>query len=331
MNKKYLIVYHLEDNDGCCSAAILKYYLINTLGVNEKDITLFPATYAILDTVEKNNFSEFSGYDSLIMTDVSFNNFNGMEILYDMFGKGNFIWIDHHAPVINTSIERKYDTLINGVRDTSRSAILNAYKYCYDNFDINYLNGTAPLILRYLSAWDSWSTEREGLDFEKTRNINTGFTSESQLSVDYWYNIMSPILFSDPDSTKIAKFLDEMEERGRKINEANDKKNEELIKNCGIGGFTVDKDKRKCIVIFTSGPTSSLVFKSVRGIYDNAVCFKSSSTGNIIISMYNVMDDHSFHCGNYLHEKYGGGGHEGAAGATISIETFLNIMKNKEI
>ena len=330
MDKKYLIVYHLEDNDGCCSAAIFKYYLVNNLNVPESNIGLFPATYVILDTVIANNFSEFAGYDVLIMTDISFNNFTAMEMVYDMFGKANFTWIDHHAPIIKTSIEKKYDTLINGIRDTSRSAILNAYKYCFDNLDIMYNAGKAPIILRYLSAWDSWSTSRENLDFEKTRNINTGFTSESQLSVDYWYKIMSPILFSDPDSTKIAKFLDDMEERGRKINEVTDKKNEELVKNCGIGGFTVD-GKRSCIMLFTSGTTNSLMFKTVRGIYDNAVCFKTTSTGNIIISMYNVIDTHDFHCGEYLHKTYGGGGHEGAAGATISFETFTKILKTKNI
>ena len=73
------------------------------------------------------------------------------------------------------------------------------------------------------------------------------------------------------------------------------------------------------------------MFKTVQGKYDNAVCFKSSNTGNIILSMYNVIDNHSFHCGTYLKNKYGGGGHEGAAGATISIDTFINILKTKKI
>ena len=47
--------------------------------------------------------------------------------------------------------------------------------------------------------------------------------------------------------------------------------------------------------------------------------------------MYNVIDNHEFHCGTYLKNKYGGGGHEGAAGATISIDTFINILKTKSI
>ena len=330
MSKKYLIVYHLEDNDGCCSAAIFKYYLNTVLGIDEKDITLFGATYPILDKVKANNFIDSDGYDSLIITDISFNDFNAMEYLYEKFGKNNFTWIDHHAPVIKTSVERKYDTLINGVRDSSRSAILNAYKYCFDPVDIKYISGEAPIVLRYLSAWDSWSTERENLDFDRTRNINTGFTSESALSVDYWYKIMDTLINSSNYSEEINTLLNSMEERGRKINDANDKKCEELLKTNAMDGFIVDGN-RKCVVLFTSGPTNSLMFKTVQGKYDNAVCFKSSSTGNIILSMYNVIDNHEFHCGTYLKNKYGGGGHEGAAGATIGIDTFINILKTKSI
>jgi len=336
MNKTYLIVYHLEDNDGCSSAALIKYYLVNELHVPEKNIKLFPATYAILNNVLNSDFYYIDenyckvnilDFDYFIMTDISFNDFEGMKIIYDTYGS-NFIWIDHHAPIIKESIKQEYDIKINGIRDTSRSAILNTYKYCYDPLDIAYLNGNAPLVLRYLSAWDSWSISQENLDFDKTRNINTGFTSESKLAVDYWYDLMPKIL--ENDKANIDALLLAMEDRGRKINEAMDKRCEELVKNCGIGGFTVNGNK-SCIIVFTSGPTSSLIFKSVRGQYDNAVCFKSSSTGNVTISLYNVIDTHDFHCGEYLKNKYNGGGHEGAAGATISFDTFCEILKTKQI
>lgn len=327
-NNKYLIVYHLEDNDGVCSAALLKYYLLNNLHADINNITLFPATYAILDKVAENNFSEFEGYDFLIMTDISFNNFNYMEILFDMFGK-NFVWIDHHAPIIRTSEERKFDIKINGVRNIHKSAILNTYQYCFDEFNIKYNAGNAPAILVYLSAWDSWTSEQEKLDFDKVRCVNTGFTSISKLNVDWWFEKMSRILDSE-DYRYNDELIYEMYELGKKINDEADRRSEELVKNCGIGGFTVNGN-RSCIVLFTSGPTSSLIFKTVRGEYDNAVCFKSSSTGNITISMYNVKDTHDFHCGNYLHDKYNGGGHEGAAGATISIDKFTEILKTKQI
>ena len=326
MNKnKYLIVYHLEDNDGVCSAAIIKYYLLNNLHASHVD--LFPATYAILDNVVKHNFMEFEGYDSLIMTDVSFNGFENMEHVFEMFGK-NFVWIDHHAPIIKESEIRKYDIKINGVRDSSRSAILNAYKYCFDEFDIKYNSGTAPLIFRYLSARDSWSTNRENLDFEKTRAVNAGFTSISKISVDWFFERIGRII--DPEDYRYNdEVIEEMYSVGKKIVDEADRRSEELVKNCGQGGYTVNG--RSAILLFTSGPTNSLIFKTVKDKYQNAICVKSSNDGRVILSLYNTgFDDHSFHCGEYLKKTYGGGGHEGAAGCTISKEVFVeHFLKSK--
>ena len=95
MDKKYLIIYHFEDNDGCCSCAIMKYYLINELGVDENNITLFGANYAILSKVYADNFNfilnnkEYNilDFDAVVMTDVSFNEcLNKMEGLYEAKG-----------------------------------------------------------------------------------------------------------------------------------------------------------------------------------------------------------------------------------------------------
>lgn len=335
MDKKYLIIYHFEDNDGCCSCAIMKYYLINELGVDENNITLFGANYAILSKVYADNFNfilnnkEYNilDFDSVVMTDVSFNDFNAIKILYEEFGS-NFTWIDHHAPIITESIKRKYDALINGVRDTNRSALLNAYKYCYDPLDIKYTNREVPYLLRVLSAWDSFTFETEGIDFEYARKVNMGFTSWYKLSTDIWYNNIGNFINGTYEFNK--SYADEGFKIGKKEADEYDKRNESIIKNFGMPGFTVDN--RPAILLFMSEGTSSLIFKSVIDKYKNGVCVKTSPTGNIVLSLYNTdRTDHSFHCGTYLHDKYGGGGHEGAAGATISIETFTKILKTKNI
>lgn len=327
--KKYLIVYHQEDNDGCCSAGLLKHYVVSKLGVSPDLIDYFPATYAILDKVAENNFADFEGYDFVVMTDVSFNNFSDMVKLYEKLGKENFAWIDHHAPVIQKSIETKYDTLINGERNIYKSAILNAYRYCFDPLNINYLSGKAPLVLRYLSAWDSWTYDRENLNFDNCRYINTGFTRESKLDPEYWYKMMP--IFLDPDSEDfVDDLIDKMLCRGFEECRVHDEANEKLVKQAGMPGFTVNGN-RSCIVLFTSGGTSSLLFKSVRGQYDNALCVKSHSSGRVIVSLYNVTDTHDFHCGTYLQKKYNGGGHEGAAGATITFEQLNEILQTKQI
>ena len=202
MDKKYLVIYHKEDNDGVCSAAIMMYYLINKLNANPHDIETFGANYDILSTIADNDFNfatngkeydMLTDFDSIVMTDVSFNKFSIMEILYDTYGD-DFIWIDHHAPIINESIRQHKDKSINGLRDTKRSALLNAYRFCYDKDDVGYKSGKAPYVLRVLSAWDSFTFEQENIDFEYARRVNIGFTKWFDLNVDIWYDMIENII-----------------------------------------------------------------------------------------------------------------------------------------
>lgn len=336
-DKKYLIVYHGEDNDGFCSSAIMKYYLVHELEAEDKNIYLFGTNYATLSKVYEQSFdfvadngeywNMLEDFNHIIMTDVSFNDFNIMKQVYEKYGN-NFTWIDHHAPIINESIKQKYDTVINGVRDIHRSALLNAYKYCYDPLDIKYLNGEAPYLLRVLSAWDSYSFDTENIDFEYARRVNIGFTSWYGLSFDTWYNNIGNFINGTYEFNK--EYADEGYRTGKKEADEYDEKNEKIIKNFGMPGFTVSG--RPAMLVFMSEGTSSLIFKSVMNKYKNGICAKTSPTGNILISLYNTdRNDHSFHCGTYLHDKYKGGGHEGAAGCTITIEQFNKILKNKSL
>lgn len=325
---KYIIIYHRDDNDGVCSAAILKHYLIVKELATEGDITMFPATYTILTQyVNEHGGIEnaFKDWDNIIMTDMSFDTGKWMIKLHEMYGS-RFTWIDHHAPII-AEVDRA-NVIINGVQRTECSAILNAYKYCWDVFDTEYLLGKAPLVLVYLSAWDSFSFERENLDRDEVRMVNTAFTSMSEITVDWYYERMDKILTSWSYNQKLVA---EALELGRRITEKKDKADADMIARNGIGGFTVGPDNRSAVAIFLSGPTNSIMFKSVAGKYQHGIVFKSDNTGNIVVSLYNVVEKHDFHCGEYLKNTYGGGGHEGAAGCTLTIDKFTKIMKTKHI
>ena len=51
--------------------------------------------------------------------------------------------------------------------------------------------------------------------------------------------------------------------------------------------------------------------------------FKHNPSGEWTISLYNIYEDDWFHCGEYLKRIFGGGGHVGAAGATLSENEFI--------
>ena len=135
---KYLLIYHKEDNDGVFSGAIIYDYLLNELKIKPNQIRLLGtdykdlANFAIANTPEDLN----KEYKTIIMTDISFNDPAYMKALYDVF-EDNFIWCDHHAPIIKSSFEYRFDAC-PGVRNTTKSAILCVYEYLYDNMNEIY-------------------------------------------------------------------------------------------------------------------------------------------------------------------------------------------------
>ena len=74
-NKKYLIIYHGEDNDGLFSGALFYDYLIRKMNVPAENIETLGANYNHLADFQKQNSASalHKKYDSIIMTDISFN------------------------------------------------------------------------------------------------------------------------------------------------------------------------------------------------------------------------------------------------------------------
>ena len=147
MNNKILIIYHKEDNDGVFSASIVKYALIHSNKYTDADIDLYGTCYNELSKdFESGKLEKWAlQYSSVIMTDISFNEVKAMKQMYDLFGN-SFVWIDHHKPIIEESKKNNFGKA-NGIRETTRSAILLAYKYYFDVFATNYKDHNIAEIL----------------------------------------------------------------------------------------------------------------------------------------------------------------------------------------
>lgn len=353
MEKNYLIIYHKEDNDGVFSGAMFYDYLLNTLKIPTDNITLIGADYNLLNYYAASHAPEDLKeiYDSIIMTDISFNS-EYMKKLYDEFDT-KFIWCDHHAPIIKESQKLNFDNC-TGIRNTCKSAILCVYEFLYDQFNINYnkierntpipeYDREFPEFFRILSGWDSWSYEREGYSNDWCRHINKGTTIEFGLNFNKVLSVVNYIINIYQKGLDIRyenDLIDNMYKLGKQLNDYDDGVMENIIKNSGDCSWKVrfdDKDKGRPLyhsacAIFHQGATNSLMFKSLKrkGI-NHGLVFKHQTDGNWVLSMYNVNEDEWTHCGEFLKDRYNGGGHKGAAGCTLTEEQFINILKNKTI
>lgn len=334
---RYLLIYHKDDNDGLISGALINKWLKFTYK-KDADITLYPSTYSELSELWESGEvanSWNNEYDYIIMTDLSFNEVSAMKYLKNTF-KNHFIWIDHHAPAIKASIKEGYGGL-EGYRDTNQSAILNAYRYFYDPLNITRENGTLPNVLRVLSAYDSFSYEREGYEFDYVEAVNLGANSMYELDFDKCTQMLNGILYYDyteyvwKASINNDYILTNLEKCGKIIQQYERHKNKKIIADYGDGDWFIENTNRKCIVLFMQGQTSLIMFDSVKHLYSNAAVFKRTATGYWTMSLYNTNTNDNFHCGEYLKEKYKGGGHSGAAGCTLSESKFLKMLKNKRI
>lgn len=331
-NKKYLIIYHKEDNDGCFSAALIYNYLKH-MSVKTEQINLYGCDYNDIDIISevakgnkiKTKIEQLADeYDVLLLTDISFKS-DIMKRLYNSKGN-NFIWIDHHAPIIKDSFKNEFYEA-NGIRDLSRSAILNAYKFLYDQFDNNYIEKQKSIeLLRIMSGFDSWTFDKEGYTKEYAMSVNQGVTNTFLLDIKEIIKYVDTLIYGTHTDEWYQSEIDKFKEIGETYLRVEANKMKEIIQK-SARTYRFDNGERVACGIFYAGQTFSQIFESVKEEFNYGVCFKQLSNNRWTISLYNTSDDVDFHCGEYLKKVYNGGGHKGAAGCQISDEQMIEIIK----
>lgn len=332
--RKFLLIYHREDNDGVFSGAIFYHYLVNELHVPEEDVTLMGVDYnQLTEFIEKRSLKALhQKYTDVIMTDISFNDTDYMKKMWNEFGNG-FIWCDHHAPVIRESFKKHFDD-IPGVRETNRSAILCVWKFLYDPWDEYYHKREYPELLRILSAWDSWTYEQMGYERKEVMDVNRGVTTKFNLEfpkvLEYITKRMEDSLFKTHNLVDYD--IVEFRKSGAVINEFIEQDITNIIRDSGDFEWKLSSEpERKAVAIFHMGATNSTMFESFKERADNGIVFKHQKNGNWTVSLYNTHSDDTFHCGEFMKAKHHGGGHQGAAGCTLTEEQFIECLRTKTL
>lgn len=325
-NKKAIIFYHKEDNDGVFSGAIIYNYLTTSLGINKDCVTVCGVGY---DDMKRYTIGDIYSlkeqYDYIIMTDISFNDYRLMRHTYKVFGN-DFIWIDHHAPVIKASFGKNGWSECPGIRSTSDSAIINAYYFFYDPL----ISRNAPELLRVLSAWDSFTYKQNGYELGYVNRVNIGINEIYKLDINKVIGVIDAIITYDNFGKNI---ISDAYEKGDIIVSRKEYENKKLVDDWGDFSWTIGDDNRPACMLVNQSISSSLMFASCADRAKNGIVFKHNPSGSWTISLYNTSTeyDSEFDCGDYLSKKYNGGGHKGAAGCQVSEDKFIEILRSKHV
>lgn len=338
--KKVLIIYHKEDNDGVCSAAIMSSFL-KKYCVEEPEIEFFGCNYAELSKIwnvyrdslkdgrssSTELFRWYTQFDKVFMVDVSFNEAEAMEDICDSLPAGDFIWCDHHAPILEESKNWRFGEDAYGVRRTDQSALLNTWQFMQQTFQSD---AKCPGMFEMLSDYDSWTWKNkplyQGTGKDTLFDLNGGVTFVSELNVEWFENIIG-LVFNQSSMDGIISYCIT---NGFTINRFLKQQQHNAITEYGDKSWEVNEE-RAC-VLFDNDHYNSESFSELRGTdIKHAAVFKRLNNGEWVMYLYNINEDDELHCGNYCRENYGGGGHKGAAGCTLSEEQVMNMLKTHKI
>ena len=347
--KNVLVIYHREDNDGVCSAAIVSQFL-KVYGNPEVNVKFFGCHYGELstlwkeyqdavttgdkETIAKTKMAKWvSKFDQIYMVDISFNEADAMEYLYNSRPDGDFIWCDHHHPIIEFSLTNKdkYQFGITpGVRRTDQSALANTWEYmaAVTNVDIQPSHA-----LVMLSDYDSWSWTRKeeyaGDNKDRLFALNTGFTRRSNLKVKWFENYIFNVLQNNVSGMRVSE--EDCLQYGSIILEYDRERNTRDINSHGDTSWTIGGEK--ACAIFTIDRLNSQSFTRVFAGTDieHGLVFKREHDGSWTLSAYNVSEESGFDCGAYLKANYGGGGHRGAAGCTLTQDQLIGMLTSHQV
>jgi len=210
----------------------------------------------------------------------------------------NVIWIDHHVSAI-----KKYENYdwIPGKREIGIAACELCWRYFFPFREV-------PYAIKLLGDYDVWKFE-----LPETRFFQLGMKEQqTHLSSSLWQNLFT--CFSPRE-----KLIKEITNQGKIINSYQNKQNKKLVEK--ISFYTHFEDyKAICI---NAAFTGSYVFDSVdKKTYDIMITFYfDGKKWNISMYTENPKIDVSL-----IAVKYGGGGHRGAAGFTVSEFLFKEVV-----
>lgn len=276
-----MICFYHDDLDGICAAWWVKYWCENNMNSNER-MKFMAVNYG-------KNFpiDEITPCEKVFIVDFSLDDPEDMKKVLDI--TSNVVWIDHHISAIN-----KYNNFdsVDGLRVNGVAACVLTYLFLFKHSDLtNY--GDIPLFTRLIADHDIWRFKYG----DNTRNFVAGLMCDNICP-------SSRIFYELEDSDKVQTIIN----NGRLIRKYIKNDNAKYAtENAYEGEFEGYK-----ALIINRGFSNSDLFDAVRSNkYDLYIKYCRTKEKKWTYTIYSDSVDVS-----KLAEKYGGGGHKGAAGFT---------------
>lgn len=291
---KYKIFFH-NDLDGYASGYIIKKFIKKNYG--NPEIELIECNYSSNFQNDIINKTKIDKNDTIFIVDYSFDT-ETMKNIHTIV-KNNLIWIDHHITAIQKMSDMN-DT-INGIRSIKNSGVYLSYQYCFGE-------EKTPLWVKLIDIFDCWK-KNDQFDWDtiiipfkyalESSNIN--FADDNNVWNDLDNEKMDFVKNLIMDGNVIKNFLDK-----KYIAEAKNK------------SYTIEFEGCRALTINNYG-SGSLSLESTFDptIHDIMLTYSINKDKTINVGLYTMKDE--FHVGN-IAKKYGGGGHSGAAGFSISLD-----------
>lgn len=329
---KTLCIYHSRDLDGWMSAAIVKHWHFNKpdkkqYGIGGQQVPIDDINFLGWDY--GNEIPDVSGYDQVIMCDISF----PTEEMFKLHTRliDNFIWIDHHISTIKSMTvyyqeDRRFERygLPKGLRDTAFVACELTWKHFFPTDPM-------PEIVRLLGRYDCFG--HKGTD-EEQKVLEFQYGARQLIS--NYEDAYGYLLKCMQDKNGVQVTCNDILDKGKVIYQylCTEAKQtyakafpitlQEKVYDDGVK-VGVTFRKFLCVNQDRFNPVNFDVDYHKDG-YDGFACFWLKD-GKWHFSLYN--DNGEVDC-SAIAKSFGGGGHKGAAGfVTDDINAILKEVSNE--
>ena len=283
------IVFHRIDFDGLASLAVVADFF-QVPGMK-------PLGYNYGDPIPE-ELSRVTGKDSVVILDVCL----PVAVMKTLSASCSVVWIDHHRTAIQESVKEDFDA-IPGLRQEGIAACRLAWRYFFGNIK-------EPESLRLLGLYDVWD-HSTGEWEERILPFQYGCRSRFNLDVDRF--LEADILSDD--------LTDELLREGQGLIG--------YIRSTGAGqvaatGFPVTVDGVPATAVL--GRLDSLVMADAMTDDRPVVLSVTRRDDLYVVSARTRQGDQYPDLGGYLKKAYGGGGHQAAAGCSLTREQFFQFL-----